>query len=464
MRKIVLLLPIIGFFILVVAISAMATEHIVINQVYVDAVDTEAGGEAIELYNPTTSEIDISGYKIKTESSNSDVTLLDGAIISANSYYLIADNGWGVLKDNESWPNADHEEALTMYNTNSGIALITAEDVIVDVIGWGDTESIEPGLYETTPAYNPDSGFVLARLNFVDTDNNLNDLIISQPNFHNSSSVVEVPQGDPEDEGNGGEEEQEDPDTDDSEVDLPLFINLTNSLPLILNYNLTVDDNEEEGYQVLPEPGAIKTIPLNVVVADNDGVSDINNVKVLITAQDYVQEVVLTNTENNTDWVLFSGDVLFDYYNAPGDYNLLLSATDKSSENSEQNFVMEYLPLIAFDIDAESLVFDNAKNKETAEINGDLDFSTTTSPTIKNLGNTNLSYGIYSGDLAINDNNLQYSLGAEYYNVTPELVMAMESLNFGVNQTIGLGFKLHLEKYLKPDMYGANMNIVGVAS
>jgi len=37
-------------------------------------------------------------------------------------------------------------------------------------------------------------------------------------------------------------------------------------------------------------------------------------------------------------------------------------------------------------------------------------------------------------------------------------------LNFGAEKTLPLSLKIALEKYLKPDVYLANINIVGVAS
>ena len=446
----------------VFGINAEALENIVINQVYVDPIDTEAGGEAIELYNPSPLNISIGSYRIMTESSINDVVLAEDAYIAANSYYLIADIGWSILKDNEQWPNADHEEALTMYNTNSGIALVDANNTIIDAVGWGDSLEIEEGLYEILPTANPESGYGIIRTNFLDTDNNFDDFLFQEPNFHNSSFIVIPDQGN----NSGGNETQPDDseeEYDEGLIDLPIVINLTNSLPSIASVNISIDDLDQEGYQIIPSPGQTKIIPLNVLVIDNDGGEDIDYVEAIISGNGFVQNSILGKVSNDTEQALFSGNITMDYYLNPGDYNVQVSAFDKNNEFIEQNINYEYLSLVAFDIDVEQLIFD-AKNKQEIEISGDNEFGTLDKPTIKNLGNTNISLGVYSENLAISDNKLQFSLNGEYYNVSSEIIPTLDVLSNGLNQTLSLGFKLVVEKYLKPDAYLANLNIVGVAS
>jgi hypothetical protein len=441
-------------------ISVRATESIVINQVYVNAIDTEAGGEAIELYNPSPLNISIGGYKIMTESSNNDVVLAEDAYITANSYYLIADNGWDILKDNIDWPNADHKEALTMYNTNSGIALANENDVIIDAVGWGDISGIEEGLYELSPITNPEVGVVLMRVNFLDTNNNSGDFIFEEPNFHNSSFNV-LPQ-EPED---GSDDNINDTEEDNS-VDLPIIVNLTNSLPTITSFNISIDDLDQEGYQIMPSPGETKIIPVHVLIGDNDGGEDIDYAEAIVSGNGIIQTLVLNKVSNNTESALFNGNISMNYYYGPGQYNLIINAFDKNNELAEKTFNYEYLSLVAFDIDTEQLIFE-AKNKQSIEIDGDEDFTTIGKPTIKNLGNTNISLGVYSNNLEINSNQLQYKLANMYYNVSSlasEIEIGSEILNYGGNQTIGLGFKLMVEKYLKPDAYLANLNMIGVAS
>ncbi|MBI4453202.1 lamin tail domain-containing protein [Candidatus Woesearchaeota archaeon] len=456
----------------VFSIFVAANEGIIINQVYVDPVDTEAGGEAIELFNPTQQTIDISGYTIKTESSNADVTIPINSKISSNSYYLITDLGWSSLKDNSLWPKADHEEAMTLYNTNSGIALVNKNLEIIDAVGWGDIAEIIAGLYENTAAPNPPTGFSLKRINFQDTNNNSNDFMSFMGInliFYNSSFVYNASDDNKNNNSNNTKESQNNTETNttyDISIELPVIINLTNSAPTIIDYNLSLDESEEEGYQIMPNAGEIKDVEINVVVDDNDGNEDVNYVTALVTAPEFVKEIQLNKTANVSNGALFSGNIIMNYYDTPEKYNIVLTAKDSSNENSEKSIEFEYLSVVSFDIDAEQLVFDNVKNKEVKEINGDANFSTKTTPTLKNLGNTKLEVGVYSNSLALDGNVMQYKFSGDYNNITTKIVAneTLEQLNFGAEKTLPLSFKIALEKYLKPDVYLANINIVGVAS
>lgn len=443
-----------------------ASEHIIINQVYIDPIYTEAGGEAIELFNPTNLTIDISGFTIKTESSNTDVTIPINSKISPSSYYLIADFGWSSLKDNASWPKADHEEAMTLYNTNSGIALVNKNLEIIDAVGWGDIADINSGLYENSASPNPPTGFSLKRINFIDTDNNLDDLISVQPDFYNSSSTYNVSE-----DNNSSDENKDNNSTNplidyDISVELPIVINITNSAPSIIDYNISFDESEDIGYQIMPNPGEVKQVEINAVVNDNDGAEDINQVTALVTAPEFVKEIQLNKTINTSNGILFSGNISMNYYDTPEKYNIILTAKDSNSENSEKSLEFEYLSVVSFDIDTEQLVFDNVKNKETKEISGDADFSTKTTPTLKNLGNTKLEVGVYSINLALDGNVMLYKFNGNYNNITTNINAneTLEQLNFGEDKTLPLSFKIALDKYLKPEVYLANVNIVGVAS
>ena len=238
----------------VFSIFVAANEWIIINKVYVDPIATEAGGEAIELFNPTQQIIDISGYTIKTESSNTDITIPINSKISSNSYYLITDFGWNSLKDNASWPKADHEEAMTLYNTNSGIALVNKNLEIIDAVGWGDIAEISSDLYETSAAPNLPAGFSLKRINFQDTNSNNNDFMSTTGIdliFYNSSFIYNAS----DDDNNNTEESQNNTETNTSYdifIELPVVINLTNSAPTIIDYNLSADESEDAGYQIMP--------------------------------------------------------------------------------------------------------------------------------------------------------------------------------------------------------------------
>ena len=84
----------------------------------------------------------------------------------------------------------------------------------------------------------------------------------------------------------------------------------------------------------------------------------------------------------------------------------------------------------------------------------------------KNLGNTKLEVGVYSNNLALDGNVMQYKFSGDYNNITTKIGASetLKQLNFGAEKTLPLSLKIALEKYLKPDVYLANINIVCVAS
>ena len=73
---------------------AAGADNVIISQVLYDPIGTETGGEAVELYNPTDSAIDIGDHVIKTESSATDATIPSGTVLAAHTSH-----------DRASWRN-----------------------------------------------------------------------------------------------------------------------------------------------------------------------------------------------------------------------------------------------------------------------------------------------------------------------------------------------------------------------
>ncbi|VVB81130.1 Lamin Tail Domain protein [uncultured archaeon] len=171
---------------LLLMLLPLVSASVVINQVLYDPVATESGGEAVELKNTGSSAVDISDWIIASESSATDATVPDGTILQAGATYLIADEGWGDSKDDKSWRSADHEEKITLGNSDSGIALLS-NGTIMDAVGWGDVEGIEESLYEGSPAALVASGKSLLRTQ--DTNDNSKDFIESVADFQEGIPV-----------------------------------------------------------------------------------------------------------------------------------------------------------------------------------------------------------------------------------------------------------------------------------
>ncbi|MBI2565385.1 lamin tail domain-containing protein [Candidatus Woesearchaeota archaeon] len=135
---------------------------VIINQVLVDPINTDSGGEAIELYNPLNQNVDISGWTIETAKSQVDVLFPKETLILPKKYFLIADNGWNESKDNNEWKNADFYDTITLKNQDSVIILKDNKGNIVDELSWGESSALT----------NPKAGkaFLRTQNNFIITD------------------------------------------------------------------------------------------------------------------------------------------------------------------------------------------------------------------------------------------------------------------------------------------------------
>ena len=200
-----------GIFV-VPASAAEPADHVVISQVYGGGGNSGATykNDFIELYNPTDSDVDLTGWSVQYASSTGTswtATTLSGTI-SANSYYLVqekAGNG-----GTTELPTPDATDTISMSGTGGKIALVSSTTAlsgtitggtgtgVVDFVGYGGATTYEgngpaPAPSNTTSAIRTDSA--------VDTDDNSADFSTGEPTPRNSSysaSQCEAPTADVE--------------------------------------------------------------------------------------------------------------------------------------------------------------------------------------------------------------------------------------------------------------------------
>lgn len=180
--------------------------HVVISEVMV-GVPGEADNEFVELYNPTASAIDLSGWRLSRKTSESTtaanlVASMSGTIAS-KSYFLVSPSDF-VATHSADLPYSTGNN-LTANNT---ILLFSdAGQTLVDKVGMGTAND-----FESSPAANPAPGTSIERKansmasiasmiiggihefmgNAEDTNNNLNDFIVREiPQPQNSQSSIE---------------------------------------------------------------------------------------------------------------------------------------------------------------------------------------------------------------------------------------------------------------------------------
>ncbi|WP_141741471.1 ExeM/NucH family extracellular endonuclease [Corynebacterium sp. HMSC05E07] len=130
----------------------------------------------IELYNPTNSPIDLTGWSVEYFSSKGNSggkTALSGSI-PASGHYLIQEGGGGT---GEPLPTPDAEGSLNMSGSKGSVKLYDASGAEVDVVGYGAASisegSTTPALSNTTSAQRNAAG--------TDTDDNSADFSTGAP-------------------------------------------------------------------------------------------------------------------------------------------------------------------------------------------------------------------------------------------------------------------------------------------
>ncbi len=205
---------------LATSLSAQVANHVVISEVYGGGGNSGATlkNDFIELYNPTDSPVDISGWSVQYASATGtswQVTPLTGSI-APHRYCLVqeAQGAGGTL----NLPTPDVTGTLAMGGTNGKVALVNSATALsganpssslyVDLLGYGTANGYEgsasaPALSNTTSAERKanslstalslaSSGADEALGNGYDTDNNSADFVAqSAINPQNSASPAE---------------------------------------------------------------------------------------------------------------------------------------------------------------------------------------------------------------------------------------------------------------------------------
>jgi hypothetical protein len=273
----------IAWIIAVLALLPVAHASVVISQVLYDPINTESGGEAVELRNDGTSAVNISKWVLATESTPNDAIIPENTFLGPGDVFLIADKGWNSSKDNPEWKNPDLEETITLANSDSGTAIKDASGAVIDAVGWGVAANIKAGLFEGTPAAQVKEGNALVRAKHA--GNNADDFIEGEPVFFSGEIVTII-----------------------VNVSNESVTNLTTPLPL--GAALNDDDSAEPGVQLKPVAGGTRTLHLEAYYNGT-----------WVKAGWFGKSVELV--KNGSKW---SGELQMEYWYAPGMQQVALTA------------------------------------------------------------------------------------------------------------------------------------------
>lgn len=327
-----------------------------IHQVLYDPLNSETGGEAIELYNSEDVDISLDGWTVATSVSDQDITFPKNATIGAHSYFLVADKDWNNVKDNPDWKVADYEETMTLPNSDSGIALKNKNGTVIDAVGWGKSAKIKNSLYSGVPVKTVNEGLSLVRVS--GSGDNSNDFVEQLPNFVGENSVV-------------------------------ISVAVDEPAQKIRSFKILEDDAVEAGVQISPVAGKARNITL---LAEIDGAKN--------PYANFDGKIFALTKANNTH---YAASILLDYTLAPKNYSATLYSGDNSATTA-----FAYLPLKKFEVRPNAIKFRAGKG-QTSEV-GKI--------SIKNVGNVGLSLSIASKELksknsTISVDNFLITFGSE---------------------------------------------------
>ena len=415
----------------VVLLLPMVFAQVKISEVYYDPIGTESGGEFVELMNTGSAEVDISGWVLSTPTSAADATIPADTILSPNSYYLIADAGFMTLKDDPAWPDADYEEAITLKNTDGGLALKDSLGITIDAVGWGDPTAIGAGFYEGTPSSLANAGESLQRSQ--DTNNNVQDFFSSTPNLQSSNGQAHSAAN-----------------ASNSFLAFTVIVNV--SLPEIQNITILDEDNLTSGFQVFPRPSKNKIIPISVLLS---GPAD-------------TVKAVLDDFEFNLSGSgsLYSGALNLSFFESPGIKNIEIIAS-KSGQEVSKSASFDYESLNAFEIDVAALSCTLSPGK-TCDIAGDLDMSSSDKVTLRNIGNTPIDMSVSGSDFkskvsSFDIGSVKYSFGDSPMKLlTTNPVLNVLDLEPSDSSLMGVSFFVELPQSVKAGTYVSDIIMASI--
>ncbi|MBN2072193.1 MAG: lamin tail domain-containing protein [Candidatus Krumholzibacteriota bacterium] len=150
--------------------------QVVINELYYDHPGSDEGWEFIELFNNSSTPVDLSGYFLEAiDGRTGDATLLWEA---SEMLYVEPEGIVLIAGGSRSVPDVMLLRG-SIENGPDGIRLCIP-GIVIDRLGYGEHESID--IYETLPACDVREGISLARKpDGCDTDNNLDDFVQAIP-------------------------------------------------------------------------------------------------------------------------------------------------------------------------------------------------------------------------------------------------------------------------------------------
>ncbi|HMC72593.1 MAG TPA: DNA/RNA non-specific endonuclease, partial [Mycobacteriales bacterium] len=182
--------------------------HVVISQVYGGGGNSGATyqNDYIELYNPTASPVDMTGWTLQYQAAASTGNWTGfqpiGGVIGPGEYFLIQLASGGAPGATLPTPNIDGSASINMSATAGKIALVSNGDALancpfnidadlVDMVGYGTTANCREGS-TNAPAASNTTALFRKNSGATDTDVNGADFVAGAPNPRRTAPIQEI--------------------------------------------------------------------------------------------------------------------------------------------------------------------------------------------------------------------------------------------------------------------------------
>jgi hypothetical protein len=189
MKKLLVLLSVIGVLAAASSASGSGTGSIVVGQVFAAGGNSGAPytNDYVELFNRAATAVSISGWTLQYASATGTVwasTALSGSV-PAGGHYLVQLASGGT--NGSALPTPDASGTSNLAMSGGKIQIVNAGSSVEDLVGWGSAT-----LFEGTaaaPALTATTALVRAGSSCTDADDNSSDFATSTPTPHNSAAA-----------------------------------------------------------------------------------------------------------------------------------------------------------------------------------------------------------------------------------------------------------------------------------
>lgn len=316
----------------------------------------DTAGEWIEIYNDGEESVNLNSWTLKGKS-------LGNNTIYPKEYMIVARK---LLGTNGS------ESFEYYWGNNNGIwdENYSTIQIAISLTGEG-TINLTNGIYLDSVTYNSSIGGLNGKTIERVSPTELREGVVGgTPGYGTFSSL------------------------ESSSNEIEIYLNIENNLPVVEYLNFSEDSSTEEGIQILPSYGNNKSVNIEVLVNDSDGISNIKEVNIIVKNESYNLSLERNVSLNSG---IYSGSFEMSSTDGAGNYDIEVVAYDYDGSTSYFSS-FEYMSMIATELEVSRFNWSLSSNENLTEV-----------VNVRNLGNVQLDVEVSAEDFLSLSGNISKS-------------------------------------------------------